>query len=96
MPKEACPKPSGNMKRDNNFYLKSLKVKVGGRNVTLISSNELCYQKSFTVDAGGADSVKITAKKASVTDAMSESRRSSRRSLSLLICHRLSVVRVQV
>ena len=69
MPKDACPKPSGNMKRDNNFYLKSLKVKIGGRNVTLISSNELCYQKSFTVDAGGADSVKITAKKASVTDA---------------------------
>jgi len=57
------------MRRDNNFYLKSLKVKIGNQTTTLISPYELCYKKTFKLDAGGASKVKISADLASVTKA---------------------------
>lgn len=69
MPMNRCSKPSGNMKKDNNFYLETLSVKIGGKTHTLISGSQLNYKKNFTVSAGGADSVKIGAKKASCTAA---------------------------
>ena len=46
-----------------------LSVKIGGKTHTLISGSQLNYKKNFTVSAGGADSVKIGAKKASCTAA---------------------------
>ncbi len=70
MPRKLCSKPSGSMKADNNYYLKTLKVRTGGTTHTLISSSSLNYSKSFSVNTGSARTASITASKASTTGAV--------------------------
>ena len=49
MPSSACKVPSSSWKKDNNYYLKTLKITAGGRTYTKISSSSQSYTKSFTV-----------------------------------------------
>lgn len=70
MPASACKVPSSSWKKDNNYYLKTLKVTAGGRTYTKISSSSQSYTKSFTVYVGkSVSSATISAGAASRTSA---------------------------
>lgn len=70
MPSSACKVPSSSWKKDNNYYLKTLKVTAGGRTYTKISSSSQSYTKSFTVYVGkSVSSATISAGAASRTSA---------------------------
>ena len=70
MPSSACKVPSSSWKKDNNYYLKTLKVTAGGRTYTKISSSSQNYTKSFTVYVGkSVSSATISAGAASRTSA---------------------------
>jgi len=69
MPEKACTAPSSSIKKDNNYYLKTLTVK-HDQKVTLIGSAKLSYQTAFTVKApSSAEKVTIAAAPASKTGA---------------------------
>ena len=70
MPDAACPKPSGSRDKDNNFYLKTLKVSYDGAAQTLISDAAMNHNTKFTVHVpSDIKSIKITATAASRTSA---------------------------
>ena len=70
MPKTKLPKPSISWDVDNNYYLKNLSVKAGGKTYTAISSGSLNYKKTFSITVpAGTTTATINASKASVTAA---------------------------
>ena len=70
MPDKPLAKPSGSRDKDNNYYLKTLKVSYEGASQTLISDVALFYDTSFTVHVpSNIKSIKISAAAASKTDA---------------------------
>ena len=75
MPGDPCVKPSSSKSKDNNYYLKSLKVTYAGASQTLISDAALNYETSFTVKVpAGVKSIKIKASAASRTEAVIKGR----------------------
>lgn len=67
MPEKPSKKPSDKKNKDNNYYLKELKVK-GNKIKTLIKSSKLSYKKTFSMTVPySCDTVTVSCKKASRT-----------------------------